>query len=278
MTRAEHDAVLAAAWAAFAAEAEALLATDPDAITTEAQERLDVLSDPLIHLVGHAESSRPRATSSGGPRFIEYLALERLERARRRPRGSSLGESERRALRDRILAGLHADRLRVREIVGVPPLRRRTDARRADAELLAEAERRHEAVVPDLAIAAGAGRELYDAECDATIPLPADVPRGRYVALKVSGDSMEPLMHSGDLVLVKLGARPTPGTVVVARDPDHGYVVKEVGRVTSRAIELLSLNAAYAPLRVPYAAETVLGMVILRWRPREPHSAGHPPS
>jgi SOS-response transcriptional repressor LexA len=269
MTRAEHDAVLAGAWAAFAAEAEVLLATDPDAMTPEEQERLDTLSDPLIHLVGHAESSRPRPTSSGSPRFVEYLALER---GRRWSHRSALGESERQVLRDRILAGLHADRLRVREVAGVPPLRRRAAARRADPELLAEAERRHEAVVPDLAIAAGAGRELYDAECDATIPLPADVPRGRYVALKVSGDSMEPLMHSGDLVLVKLGARPTPGTVVVARDPDHGYVVKEVGRVTSRAIELLSLNAAYPPLRVPHAAETVLGMVILRWRPSEPRS------
>ena len=64
------------------------------------------------------------------------------------------------------------------------------------------------------------------------------------------------------MVLVKLSAQPTPGTVVVARDPDHRYVVKEVGRVTSRAIELLSLNLVYAPLCVPHAAGTVLGMMI----------------
>jgi phage repressor protein C with HTH and peptisase S24 domain len=178
-----------------------------------------------------------------------------------------LHEEERRLVRERILAGLHANRLRVREVFDAPPVRRTTEARRADAELLAEAERRHEAVVPELAIAAGVGRELCDVECDATIPLPADLPRGRYVALKVSGDSMEPLMHSGDMVLVKLGARPAPGTVVVARDPEHGYVVKEVGRVTSRAIELLSLNPTYPPLQLPHAAGMVLGMVILRWRP-----------
>jgi phage repressor protein C with HTH and peptisase S24 domain len=73
-------------------------------------------------------------------------------------------------------------------------------------------------------------------------------------------------MHSGDMVLVKLGVQPTTGTVVVARDPDHGYVVKEVGRVTARAIELVSLNSAYAPLTVPHATGMVLGMVILRWR------------
>ncbi len=101
------------------------------------------------------------------------------------------------------------------------------------------------------------------------IPLPSEIPHGRYVALRVAGDSMEPLMHSGDMVLVKVGARPVTGTVVVARDPDHGYVVKEVGRVTARGVELLSLNPAYPPLQVPQTSGTVLGMVLLRWRPSE---------
>ena len=268
MTRPERDDAHSVAWAALTAEAEALLAADPEAMSPEQCEQLEALSDPLIHLVGHAESSRPEVAAGSDPRFLEYLALERrrLTEHRARRGHSALDESQRRALRDRILAGLHAGRLRVREVSAAPP-RRAMEPRRADSELFAEAERRHEAVVPDLAIAAGAGRELSDAECDATIPLPPEVPRGRFVALKVSGDSMEPLMRSGDVVLVKLGARPTPGTVVVARDPDHGYVVKEVGRVTSRAVELLSLNAAYPPLRVAHAAGAVLGMVILRWRP-----------
>jgi SOS-response transcriptional repressor LexA len=269
MARPERDDAHSAAWAVLVAEAETLVAVDPDEMTAEERERLDVLSDPLIHLVGHTESSNLHTPAYRDARFLEYLALERAgDRANRGRRSqSSLRDDERRLLRERILAGLHASRLRVREFFDTPPVRRSPEARRADAELLAEAERHHEAIVPDLAIAAGAGRELCDVECDATIALPPEVPRGRYVALKVSGDSMEPLMHSGDMVLVKLGVRPTPGTVVVARDPEHGYVVKEVGRVTSRVIELLSLNAAYPPLRVPQAAGTVLGMVILRWRP-----------
>jgi SOS-response transcriptional repressor LexA len=268
MTRPERDDARSVAWAALAAEAEALIAVDPDDMTAEQREQLEALSDPLIHLVGHAESARPRVSTFGDRRFLEYLALERSRTrvVRAKAPDSVLRDDDRRSLRERILSGLHADRLRVRQDLA-PPAPRVMEPRRADAELLAEAERRHEAVVPDLAIAAGVGRELSDAECDATIPLPPGVPRGRYVALKVSGDSMEPLMHSGDVVLVKLGARPTPGTVVVARDPDHGYVVKEVGRVTSRAVELLSLNPAYPPLRVPHGSGTVLGMVVLRWRP-----------
>jgi phage repressor protein C with HTH and peptisase S24 domain len=80
---------------------------------------------------------------------------------------------------------------------------------------------------------------------------------------------MEPLIHSGDLVLVRLDARPIPETVVVARDPDHGYVVKEVGRLTAGGIELLSLNPAYPVLRVPYGAGTVLGTVVLCWPGRD---------
>jgi SOS-response transcriptional repressor LexA len=266
MTRPERDDAHGDAWAALTAEAEVLLVLDPDDMTSEESERLEVLSDPLVHLVGHVEWRRLPTVASRDERFLEYIVVERTRPRRGTP---LLDGGERHLLRERILAGLHAGRLRVRERCGPPLVRRVSEARPADEELLAEAERRHEAVVPDLAIAAGVGRELCDAECEGVIPLPSDVPRGRYVALKVAGDSMEPLMYSGDLVLVKLGARAVRGTVVVARDPDHGYVVKEVGRVTARTVELLSLNPAYSPLNVPHAAGTVLGMVVMRWRPAE---------
>jgi phage repressor protein C with HTH and peptisase S24 domain len=139
-------------------------------------------------------------------------------------------------------------------------------ARVASVELLHELEAVHRAVVvPELAIAAGAGLELWDVECRATVDVPAEIPRGRHVALQVSGDSMEPLIHSGDLVLVRLDGKAVPSTVVVARDPDHGYVVKEVGRLTANGIELRSLNPAYPVLRVPHGTRSVLGTVVLRW-------------
>jgi phage repressor protein C with HTH and peptisase S24 domain len=123
-------------------------------------------------------------------------------------------------------------------------------------------------VVPELAIAAGAGCELWDIECNTTVDVPAELPRGSYLALEVAGDSMEPLIHSGDTVLVRVEEKAEPGTVVVARDPDHGYVVKEVTRLTANGIELRSLNPAFPSLRVPHGAGAVLGTVVLRW-PRE---------
>ena len=63
-------------------------------------------------------------------------------------------------------------------------------------------------VVPvvDLDIAAGVGRELWDERADAWVALPNDAPSGEYVALRIVGDSMAPLMHTGDTVLVKRGA------------------------------------------------------------------------
>lgn len=135
--------------------------------------------------------------------------------------------------------------------------------------LIRELEASHRAVVvSELAIAAGAGRELWDVECNTTVDVPDDVARGRHVALRVSGDSMEPLIQSGDLVLVRLDDRAVTGTIIVARDPEHGYVVKEVERLTVKEIELRSLNPAYPVLRVPQSAGTVLGTVVLRW-PRQ---------
>ncbi len=184
-----------------------------------------------------------------------------------------LREGEIRALSQRILATLQAERLGVREVNAMPVVKRSLGACRINAALLAEAERRHEAIVPELPIAAGAGRELWDGECEGTIELPSDLARGRYVALRVSGDSMEPLMHSGDTVLVKLDVRPSPGTVVVARDPDHGYVVKEVGRMSARGVELLSLNSEFPPLRIPHSVGAILGAVLLRWCPHGPAGA-----
>jgi phage repressor protein C with HTH and peptisase S24 domain len=55
--------------------------------------------------------------------------------------------------------------------------------------------------------------------------------------------------------------------VVVARHPEHGYVVKRVGRVSSVRVELVSLNADYAPLEIPNDSALVLGTVLLRWCP-----------
>ena len=116
----------------------------------------------------------------------------------------------------------------------------------------------------ELAPAAGVGRELWDDVCESWVELPDGVARGRYVALTVSGESMLPLMHPGDVILVKLGNTVARDTVVVAQHPENGYVVKRVGRVRSESLELCSLNPRWPPITVPRRDDTVLGTVIMR--------------
>jgi SOS-response transcriptional repressor LexA len=118
----------------------------------------------------------------------------------------------------------------------------------------------------ELGAAAGDGRDLRDAPVRAWVPLPADLADGRYLAMPVEGASMEPALYSGDLLLVQLGAAPVAGTMVVARHPDDGYVVKRLDRVTARAYELAPVNPAFPRLMIPRDPALVLGRVALVWR------------
>lgn len=79
---------------------------------------------------------------------------------------------------------------------------------------------------------------------------------------------MLPLLTPGDLILVRLTRTVRPGTIVVARHPDDGYVVKAVSRITRDQIELESLNPAFAPVSVPRRGGRVLGTVVGRWAAR----------
>jgi phage repressor protein C with HTH and peptisase S24 domain len=117
----------------------------------------------------------------------------------------------------------------------------------------------------DLAVAAGAGRELWDEECTEWIDVPDDVPAGKHLALRVAGESMTPFLHEGDTVLVRLGPELTSGSIVVARRPEEGYVVKRVGQIRRRSVELVSLNPGFEPIRLPRDPRLLLGTVVLRW-------------
>ena len=121
----------------------------------------------------------------------------------------------------------------------------------------------------ELGVAAGTGRELLEEPCDTRVALPPGAPPGRYAALRVVGDSMRPLLHSGDVVLVALDASVAAGAVVVARHPEHGYVVKRMGRPGVWGTSLGSLNPAYPTLMLPPGSGAVIGRVMLRW-------CGHP--
>lgn len=264
-----------ALWTEFVAGARTLIATAPEHMSTEQLDRLEAVSDALIHLVGYVQARKPFSPTERDLRLVDELA-RREKRTRRRPASQVdaspdviLSDDERRSLRQRIISGLQSERLRVREAQS-PPCKRPLDGGRRvlRADLLREVQGAHRAVmVSELSIAAGAGRELWDVECDTTIDVPDDLPRAPYLALEVRGDSMEPLLHSGDTILVKVDDKAVTGTVVVARDPDHGYVVKEVGRLTMDGIELESVNPEFPTLRVPHMAGAVLGTVLLKWCP-----------
>lgn len=190
------------------------------------------------------------------PRFLEWQAAELRDRGRRSENEADVVERARR-LAARALGIRHA----VLCIDQMP-------LASTHAGSLGTADAGADARAPrfDLGIAAGAGRVLWDEPCDSWVSIPPELPRGRYVALTVKGDSMLPLLHSGDIVLVKLGPDAVRDTVVVARRPDDGYVVKRVGRVTPGQLELVSLNPDFpAPIIVDRDEGTVTGTVVLRW-------------
>ena len=171
----------------------------------------------------------------------------------------------------------------VRRIDHAPELVR-PDAPGPLAAMFAAAHHRGAAPLAELGVAAGTGRELFDEPCDAWVALPDGLPAARYVALRVVGDSMTPLLHSGDVVLVDLDAAVPPGAIAVAQHPDHGSVVKRVLRADGGALRLVSLNPAYPALELSPGRGGLLGPVVVRWcahpgmgeRPAKPRLAPRP--
>lgn len=130
-----------------------------------------------------------------------------------------------------------------------------------------EASRERCATILDLAVAAGSGRELWDESCDHWLELPEDIaPSERQLALRVSGDSMSPVLESRDVILIKLDAAPAIDDIVVARLGDEGYVVKRFAGASNEWVELSSFNPSYEPLRVRRQHAVFLGTVIARFR------------
>lgn len=61
-------------------------------------------------------------------------------------------------------------------------------------------------------------------------------------ALEVSGDALAPVYRDGDRLLVSPTVEPRKGDRVVARTHAGEVLVRELGRVTARTIELLALG------------------------------------
>lgn len=79
-------------------------------------------------------------------------------------------------------------------------------------------------------------------------------------AIRVEGDSMEPLLRSGDEIFVDRTKRSGEGVFVVRiGDALH---VKQVRASAPDTIALISANEAYAPLELPREEVEVIGRVV----------------
>ena len=82
---------------------------------------------------------------------------------------------------------------------------------------------------------------------DETVRFP-DLGDERVYALEISGDSMEPLFRTGDVVIVQPGAPVRKGDRVVVRTRTGEVMAKQLGRRTDATLDLLSLNPTH-PVR-----------------------------
>ena len=207
----------------------------------------DGLTDDLVRLASAYLEADPDSATAQDERLLQWQAVEE----RRRSEAHDVDGSYRdhlSALARRMQAAASSTRLRVACRRGAPPPGR-------------------EGMIPNiyLGVAAGVGRDLWDEPCDSWIELPDELSPGRYLGLAVSGDSMEPLMHTGDTILVRIGPEVQSDTVIVARHPENGYVVKRVERLTPSSIHLASLNSAYPSVSIPRDPSLIVGTVVMRW-------------
>ncbi len=97
--------------------------------------------------------------------------------------------------------------------------------------------------------------------------------RRGYGRVAVAGDSMRPGLADGDWLIVRWGASPRPGDVVVAERPDRPglLVVKRATRLAVDGWWLEGDNPAASHdswLFGPVAADAVAGVAVARYWPR----------
>lgn len=89
---------------------------------------------------------------------------------------------------------------------------------------------------------------------------------GKHIALRINGDSMEPRMKKGDVVIVRLQETIENGEIAVVSVNGDDATCKKIKK-TPQGLTLISLNPAYAPMF--YTAEecaelpvAILGKVV----------------
>jgi len=178
--------------------------------------------------------------------------------ARLRRRGATGGE----LLYARALARRHGVRWAAHE-----PSFTRSTFDGTPAEAVDYGRTRRVSPLVELGVAAGVGRELWDEPVERWVAMPDDLAAGQHLALRIVGDSMSPLMHTDDTVLVRVGGALAEGSIIVARHPEDGYVCKLVQRVRGRSIELASLQPGRPLITIPRDAALVVGTVVMIWSP-----------
>jgi len=228
---------------------------EPTEYAGDRQERREREMDELVRLAVRAGDHRLDPTVAANAEFLEWLARDARAGQRSGERRATEARAERFARRMQAL--VLARQLGVTAAATAPVVH----------EFRAEGAVRDGLVPwPEFGVAAGVGRELWDEPCERWIELPRAVATGhKYVALTVSGSSMEPALHAGDVVLVSVGSAVRRDSIVVARRPEGGYVVKAVGRLSRRAIELRSLNPEFATFSIPRDEALIVGTVVMRW-------------
>ena len=222
-------------------------------------ERLQHELDMLTELVYDEAIRGLDSPLWSSPQFLAWVAAEGRDRDRHRWTNGELLRAG-----DRLMASVRARQAPVRRVREKPPGRRPT-LEGTPAQVLELARAEGSTPVIEMGAAAGVGRELWDEPCERWVRIPDDVPPGKYVALNIVGDSMAPLMHTGDVVLVNMYGEVRRDRVIVACHPEDGYVCKRVVRVTREAIELASIDPTRAGITIPRDRNHVLGTVVLVW-------------
>jgi hypothetical protein len=236
--------------------------TNHSPLSPQERRRIEGDAELLARLAGDAGERQADAPAQRHEEYQAWRAAELRRQADSTASPADLGAADDVALRARV--AMEAARARVRCVAQVPESRPAAHTG-AVAHVLGAASAEGCAPWLDLGVAAGTGRELWDEPCESWVRVPDDLPRGQFVALTVRGESMAPLLHSGDVVLTRLGSELRRDAMVVARRPDDGYVVKKVGRMDAESVELLSLNPEFPAVRIPRDERLVVGTVVLRW-------------
>ncbi|GAA0768084.1 phage repressor protein C with HTH and peptisase S24 domain [Erythromicrobium ramosum] len=85
--------------------------------------------------------------------------------------------------------------------------------------------------------------------------------RAQLFAIRVEGDSMEPLLNDGDEILVDCSPRPFRDGIHVVR-LGEAVMVKRVASAGPDRVVLLSQNFAYPPVEVAADEVTIIGRVV----------------